>query len=59
MHYYWKSHRLPSLTEDEEASGVEEACGDRWARLRSLKDRYDLTNFFRLNANIEPTQIPT
>jgi len=41
---------------DEEASGVEEAYGDRLERLRSLKDPFDPTNFFRLNANIEPSQ---
>ncbi len=41
---------------DEGASGVEEAYGDRLARLRSLKDRYDPTNVFRLNANIQPSR---
>ncbi|HEY3208902.1 MAG TPA: FAD-binding oxidoreductase [Actinomycetota bacterium] len=41
---------------DEDAHGVEEAYGDRLGRLRSLKDRYDPTNFFRLNANIEPSR---
>ncbi|MGH2641689.1 MAG: FAD-binding oxidoreductase [Actinomycetota bacterium] len=40
---------------DEGASGVEVAYGDRLTRLRSLKDRYDPTNFFSLNANIEPS----
>jgi hypothetical protein len=39
---------------DEDTPGVEEAYGDRLERLRSLKDRYDPTNFFRLNANIAP-----
>ena len=41
---------------DEGTSGVEEAYGDRLERLRSLKDRWDPTNFFRLNANIEPSR---
>jgi len=41
---------------DEGVSGVETAYGDRIGRLRSLKDRYDPTNFFRLNANIEPSR---
>ena len=31
------------------------AYGDRLARLTALKDRYDPTNFFRLNANIPPS----
>jgi FAD/FMN-containing dehydrogenase len=42
---------------DEGASGVEEAYGDRLGRLRSLKDHYDPTNFFRLNANIRPSNV--
>jgi hypothetical protein len=40
---------------DEGAPGVEEAYGDRLERLRVLKDRYDPTNVFRLNANIRPS----
>ncbi|MGH8984722.1 MAG: FAD-binding oxidoreductase [Acidimicrobiia bacterium] len=41
---------------DEGAAGVELAYGDRLKRLTALKDTYDPTNFFRLNANIEPSQ---
>jgi hypothetical protein len=41
---------------DEGATGVVEAYGDHLGRLRSLKDRYDPTNFFRLNANIRPSR---
>ena len=37
---------------DEGASGIQAAYGERIARLTALKDRYDPTNFFRLNANI-------
>lgn len=40
---------------DEGASGVEAAYGARLARLTALKDRYDPTNFFRMNANITPS----
>jgi FAD/FMN-containing dehydrogenase len=40
---------------DEGASGLEAAYGARLRRLTALKDRYDPTNFFRMNANIPPT----
>jgi FAD/FMN-containing dehydrogenase len=40
---------------DEGVADVEAAYGERFERLRSLKDRHDPTNFFRLNANIEPS----
>jgi hypothetical protein len=40
---------------DEGEAGVEAAFGDRLARLVALKDRYDPTNFFRMNANVPPT----
>jgi len=41
---------------DEGRADVDAAFGDRLGRLRSLKDRYDPTNVFRLNANIEPSR---
>ena len=41
---------------DEGASGVEAAYGGRLQRLTALKDRYDPTNVFRLNANIPPSR---
>jgi hypothetical protein len=41
---------------DEEASGVEAAYGTRLKRLTALKDRYDPSNFFRMNANISPSR---
>ena len=41
---------------DEGAAGVETAYGDRLARLVALKDRFDPTNFFRLNGNIPPSR---
>jgi FAD binding domain/Berberine and berberine like len=44
-----------SFLSDEGDAGVRAAYGDRLARLRTLKDRHDPTNVFRLNANIPPT----
>lgn len=40
---------------DEGAAGVDLAYGSRLQRLTALKDRYDPTNFFRMNANILPS----
>jgi FAD/FMN-containing dehydrogenase len=40
---------------DEGAAGVESAYGPRLQRLRELKDRHDPDNFFRMNANVEPS----
>jgi FAD binding domain/Berberine and berberine like len=37
---------------DEGSSDVEAAYGNRLRRLTALKDRYDPTNFFHMNANI-------
>ena len=47
-----------NFVSDEDAAGVEAAYGDRLARLTALKDRYDPTNVFRLNANIPPSPYP-
>jgi FAD/FMN-containing dehydrogenase len=41
---------------DEGSAGVEAAYGERLARLVALKDRYDPTNVFRLNANVPPSE---
>jgi FAD/FMN-containing dehydrogenase len=41
---------------DEGSAGVRAAYGERLARLTALKDRYDPTNLFRMNANIPPGQ---
>jgi hypothetical protein len=38
------------------AESIEAAYGAYLHRLIALKDRYDPTNFFRLNANIPPTK---
>jgi hypothetical protein len=40
---------------DEGSDGLAAAYGGRLERLTALKDRYDPTNFFRLNANIPPS----
>lgn len=40
---------------DEGSAGVEAAYGARLGRLVALKDRFDPSNFFRMNANIPPT----
>lgn len=40
---------------DEGDAGVEAAFGERLTRLTALKDRYDPSNFFRLNANVSPS----
>ncbi|MFN2491056.1 MAG: BBE domain-containing protein [Actinomycetota bacterium] len=40
---------------DEGAAGIEAAYGKRLGRLTRLKDRYDRTNFFSMNANIPPS----
>jgi FAD/FMN-containing dehydrogenase len=39
---------------DEGDERVREAYGPSFERLRALKDKYDPTNFFRLNQNIKP-----
>jgi len=41
---------------DEDTAGIAAAYGARLKRLTALKDRYDPTNFFRMNANIQPTR---
>jgi hypothetical protein len=41
---------------DEGTAGIDAAYGRRLKRLTALKDRYDPTNFFRLNANIPPSR---
>ena len=41
---------------DEGDEGLHAAFGERLGRLRGLKDRYDPTNVFRLNANIPPSR---
>jgi hypothetical protein len=40
---------------DEGDQRTREAYGPNYGRLVALKNKYDPTNFFRLNANIKPT----
>jgi FAD/FMN-containing dehydrogenase len=44
-----------NFTSDDANDRVREAYNDQqWARLTALKAKYDPTNFFRMNANIQP-----
>ena len=43
------------LAEDELSSRIGEAFGENLPRLRALKDKYDPSNVFHLNQNIQPT----
>lgn len=40
---------------DEGADRVQAAYGENYPRLAALKNKYDKTNFFRLNQNIKPS----
>ena len=40
---------------DEGEDRVKESFGDHYKRMEDLKNKYDPTNFFRLNQNIKPT----
>ena len=41
---------------DEEGARVQAAYGDSYDRLVQLKNKYDPTNFFRLNQNVKPAE---
>ena len=45
-----------NVLSDEDAAATQAAYGERLGRLRALKDRLDPTNFFRMNANIPPSE---
>jgi len=48
--------QFATFLSDEGSAGVRAAYGDRLDRLTALKNTYDPTNVFRLNANIPPSQ---
>jgi FAD/FMN-containing dehydrogenase len=43
------------FTLEEGEQRVQQAYGTNYAKLVALKNKYDPTNFFRVNANIKPT----
>jgi hypothetical protein len=44
---------------DEGDAFAQAAYGPNYDRLALLKNKYDPTNFFRMNHNIKPTPVPT
>jgi hypothetical protein len=46
---------MPQFVADEAREEVESVYGPKLERLVALKDRWDSTNFFRLNQNIRPS----
>ena len=44
---------------DEGEAIAREAYGPNYDRLVVLKNKYDPTNFFRMNHNIQPTRVAT
>ena len=52
---FTRAGAYPNYLFQESGERVRQAYGDQaYARLVALKDRYDPTNFFRLNQNIQP-----
>jgi FAD binding domain/Berberine and berberine like len=54
LRVYGNGREYPTFLSDAGLAGVRAAYQDGWSRLVSLKNRYDPTNVFRLNANIPP-----
>jgi hypothetical protein len=46
---------MPQFVADEAREVVESVYGPKLERLVALKDRWDRSNFFRLNQNIRPS----
>jgi FAD/FMN-containing dehydrogenase len=55
MQPFLESGAYINLMGEEGEEVVREAYGSNYERLAALKDKYDPTNFFRLNHNIKPT----
>ena len=55
LRVHGNGRQYPTFLTDEGASGVRAAYQDGWTRLVALKNRYDPTNVFKLNANIPPS----
>jgi FAD/FMN-containing dehydrogenase len=52
--YFVSGRYVNYLGEDEGADAVKAAYGANYERLRTLKVKYDPTNLFHLNQNIQP-----
>jgi FAD/FMN-containing dehydrogenase len=52
----YSSGVYPHFLSDEGPAGIQAVYGSRLRRLTALKDRWDPTNLFRLNANIPPSR---
>jgi hypothetical protein len=55
MHPFSTGGAYINFMTNESRSRVEAAYGQKYERLVALKDKYDPTNFFRLNQNIRPS----
>lgn len=51
---YTRGFYTNDLEPDQSIEGINENYGENYDRLVRIKNRYDPTNLFRLNANIEP-----
>jgi FAD/FMN-containing dehydrogenase len=46
--------RLPNFVGEEDAATMRTVFGENYPRLAQIKKKYDPTNFFRINQNIQP-----